>query len=434
MVHKLVQSDHPFVFLRGRTFYFRYALPLHIRKLCPRLPAELKRSLRTDSFSDAIAMVNAKLPFIKILKVCTDEKKIGEIYGLLSDFSHQLADWVKSKFDVLKSTDHSRDVRTTKDSDIGTAAPKLSVIWQDFVRWKQWNPRRTDQNQRTFDTLLFFLGDVSVKSISKGDLKRALTSIAALPLRNKSPYRGVSLKRIVQMDIPEEDLLSSKSVKEHLKLAQSIFNSYLVRELDALERSPTDGLRWEVEDSRYASLTNAQVRNVLLRAQSKPKWFWWFLMIAVYSGARRSEIASLRSCDFSLCDDTGRSYFVIRSGKTKAARRMIPVHNKLVSAGLLSWIGRGDGLIFPIAAQNLNRVTDNFGSLLDQQENDLGERIVFHSTRHTFITKARSKGASTPLVQQVVGHEKSGAGITDRYTHSFQMRDVLSVVDDVSYD
>ncbi len=46
MVQTLVQSH---LILRGDTYYFRYVLPAHIRSLCPSLPAEIKRSLRTGS-------------------------------------------------------------------------------------------------------------------------------------------------------------------------------------------------------------------------------------------------------------------------------------------------------------------------------------------------------------------------------------------------
>ena len=173
--------------------------------------------------------------------------------------------------------------------------------------------------------------------------------------------------------------------------------------------------------------------NTHSESRSKPVWVQWFLLIAVYSGARRSEIVSLRPCDFKQCPDTDRYYFVCSEGKTKAARRMVPVHRKLEEAGLMKWIGSGRKQIFPTAANNLNRVTDTFNSLVDERFNDLGERIVFHSTRHTFITKTRAAGMTNVLVQQVIGHEKSGAGMTDRYTHTFQLKDVLPVVDSIDY-
>jgi len=80
-----------------------------------------------------------------------------------------------------------------------------------------------------------------------------------------------------------------------------------------------------------------------------------------------------------------------------------------------------------------NSITNRFRSLNMDKKTEDGERIVFHSLRHTFITKARSKGIETVLVQEVVGHEKTGSGVTDRYTHRFSLEDLLPVVDAVTY-
>lgn len=433
MVHKLVQSRHPFVVRRGNTYYFRYAIPTHIRKLCPALPAEIKRSLRTDSLSDAVYLVSHKIPLIKTLRRCHDVSVIERLCRQLVDFTEQVKGWVNKQLSRLRVEDTAPQVVTPIATKPKPKTPKLSKVWQDFATWKSWTDKKTKDNQRLFDNLIYFLGDVPVEQVTKADLKSALVSISELPQRNKKAYKGLPLSKLSRMVIPEDDLVSSKSVKEHLKLAQSLFSAYLVKEVDVLKASPTEGLKWVVEDNRYAALNDAQVRDVLSRSKSKPEWFRWFLLLAVYTGARRSELAKLRPCDFKLCSDTGRYYFVISEGKTKAARRMVPVHKELIELGLLRWIGGGSELIFPVAATTPNRVTENFSSLLSDRLNDLGERIVFHSCRHTFITKARAAGVSNVLVQQVVGHEKSGAGQADRYTHGFLLKDVLEVVDVVEY-
>ena len=64
---------------------------------------------------------------------------------------------------------------------------------------------------------------------------------------------------------------------------------------------------------------------------------------------------------------------------------------------------------------------------------DYGNRKVFHSFRHTFVTKARGAGIALDHVQQVVGHEKIKAGVTDRYTHQQPLKVVLDVVDCIDY-
>lgn len=432
MVHELVQTHYSYVYLRHKTYYFRVVIPPHLRELCPDLPREIKRSLRTDSLTDAIAMVSVKLPLIRLLKSCRSEKLIRDIYRKLASFSKEIAGWVSEKLKTYELSGRGASPRSVKPEN--PKSPTLDKAWSDFCQWKSsWSDKQAKANQRIYDNLRLFLGNVAVGGITKRELKTALYGVSALPQRNKKHYKQIPLEKLRDMTIPDEDRVSSKYVKDHLKLCQSLFNRYLKQEREVIEVSPTDGLKWEYENNRFGSLTDAEVRGVLNKSGDKPEWFRWFLLLAAYSGARRSEIASLRKTDINLCPDTNRYYFVIKEGKTKAARRLVPIHNRLIELGFLQWVEESDGRLFDTAYRNLNRVTDLFGSILDRKVNDYGDRLVFHSLRHTFITKARAAGNSAVLVQQVVGHEKRGAGQTDRYTHTFQLKDVLNVVDLVSY-
>jgi len=437
MVQNLVQKAHPYVLLRGNTYYFRFATPQHVRKLLPSFPKEIKRSLRTDSYSQAVSLIGQKLSIIKLIYMCTDEVLLDGLYCRLKDFSEQFRGIVelglrKATEAAQRSIDRVsavvRDVVHPEQwADIGS--PLLSTVWTEFSAWKDWKPKLASSNQRMYENLKYFVGDLPVTRITKQGLREALALIAKLPLRNKKEYRGLSLSELSVLRVPEDDRVSGKYVREHLKLAQSLFSRYLVKEKDVLDKSPTDGLKWEYEDRRFASLSDKQVKLALLNSKEKPGWFQWFLLLAVYSGARRSEIAGLRAADFKLDDDSGRYYFILSHGKTKAARRRVPVHKALVREGLIEWLANADGLLFPIAKDNPNRVTDLFGTLLEESVNDMGERIVLHSVRHTFITKVRSAGVNDTLLQQVVGHEMTSAGITDRYTHTFPIKDTLKVVD-----
>lgn len=430
MVQKLVQANYPYLYLRGTTYYFRFILSPTIRSKCPSLPREIKRSLRTDSFTDAVAMVSEKIPLLNIMKECACEVLLVDIYQKLADFTKEISGWVNRKLQMYMSGSVDANGKSTTQRK---SSLKLDTAWDQFVQWKSWTDKQAKANQRIYDNLKFFLGNVPVDRVSKKDLKSALERISKLPQRNKKGYKLIPLRMLVKLPIPLADRISSKYVKEHLALCQSFFSRYLKNEMDAIDISPTEGIKWIYEINRYGSFTDAEVRNALSKSTQKPEWFKWFLLLTVYSGARRSEIAGLTKSDIKFCDDTQRYYFVIKEGKTKAAKRAVPIHHELLKSGLLQWIAGGEEQIFDTAYRNLNRVTDLFGSLLEKNVNDYGERLVFHSIRHTFITKARAAGIGDVLVQQVVGHEKSGAGQTDRYTHTFQLKDVLKVVDSISY-
>lgn len=437
MVHKLVQRKHPYILLRGNTYYFRFATPQHVIKLYPSFPKEIKRSLRTDSYSQAASLVSQKLHIVRLITLCVEVALLGELYVKLKDFSALFVAAVDSGLrganEAVGVVNEAVDVSARTEPLLVDESPLLSEVWPEFTKWKSWKPKQAKSNQRIYENMLYFLGDVPVSSVTKQHLKGALISIAKLPLRNKSAYRKRPLSELVGMDVPSQDKVSGKYVREHLKMAQSLFNRYLVKETDLLNSSPTEGLKWEYEDARFACLDSSQVRRVLLGSKSKPEWFQWFILLSVYSGARRSEVAGLSVDDFKIDADSGRHYFVVLEGKTKAARRRIPVHNELLEAGLITWLDSVDGLLFPRARDNPNRATELFHTLLSESVSDVGERIVLHSLRHTFITKARSTGVNHTLLQQVVGHEKTGAGITDRYTHEFPLSAILCVVDSVSF-
>lgn len=414
VVRTLVRSH---LVRRGDIYYFRYTLPEQVRRQCPHLSIEIKRSLRTDSYSVAQVLVCDKLPLIKLLRDCRHAPTIEKLFHEISEFSHKRVETSLTP----EPTKHKHTV----------SVPKLSEVWSRFTKWKSWTDKQGRANQRIFDNLLFFIGDQPVDQVTKTQMRAALVSISALPQRNKKNYKQLSLEQLVRMDIPEDDVVSGKYVKEHLKLCQSLFSRYLKSEVDVLSVSPTEGLRYDYQDNRYASLNDAQVRTLLVKSQNKPDWFRWFIFLSIYSGARRSELLGLKKSDFQYCVDSNRHYFHIQQGKTKAAIRTVPLHKKLTDSGLLAWIESSQ--CQQLFSVNANRVTDLFNSLFDDRVNHLGERIVLHSVRHTFITKARAAGITTVLIQQVVGHEKSGAGQTDRYTHTFHLKDVLPVIDAIDY-
>jgi site-specific recombinase XerD len=415
MVRTLVRSH---LVRRGDIYYFRYTLPEQVRSQCPHLPTEIKRSLRTDSYSVALSLVCDKLPLIKLLRVCKDASTIEKLFQEISDLSPSQI--VTSRNDEPANLKHTLTI------------PTLSEAWSGFTKWKSWSDKQGKANQRLFANIFYFLKDVPVDKVTKSQIRSALAIIAGLPQRNKKNYKHLPLEQLVLMDIPEGDVVSGKYVKEHLKLCQSLFSRYLKSELDVLLVSPTEGLKFDYQDNRYASLNDDQIRTILRKSQTKLDWFKWFVLLSVYSGARRSELIGLKKSDIKYCTDSNRHYFHIRQGKTKAAIRAVPLHKELIDRGLLDWIKaeRGEQLF----SVNANRMTDLFNLLLDERVNESGERIVLHSLRHTFITKARAAGVSSVLVQQVVGHEKSGAGQTDRYTHTFHLKDVLEVVDAIDFN
>jgi len=97
MVQKLVHNRKQYLLLRGRTYYFRYTIPTEVRRLCLDLPIEVKRSLRTDSCTDALALIAQKTHLIKVIQKAANPKVILKLLMQLLDFSKEFSAWAKDQ-------------------------------------------------------------------------------------------------------------------------------------------------------------------------------------------------------------------------------------------------------------------------------------------------------------------------------------------------
>lgn len=128
------------------------------------------------------------------------------------------------------------------------------------------------------------------------------------------------------------------------------------------------------------------------------------------------------------------SYYNGKSAKTEAGIRQVPIHKRLIELGLLCFAENQDGHLFPNA--NSKAITRWFASFKSKVgillANDFVNRRVFHSFRHTFITKASDRGISQQLITAVVGHEAKKT-ITDHYNHSKNLKSLSKVTDAIDY-
>lgn len=428
-----------YIQLRKTTYHFRYKIPLRFRAYHP--CGEIRRSLKTDCYSVAVALVAAKFPVINQINYMTTPQP--ELKALLEELaSFPYAQQPTPLTAGLRSGHQSR-LRQAQSSNqeisLFESAYLLEDAWADFCRFKDSgdkprNPKIVADQQRKFDFMRLYWGNRDVLSITKKDIKALLQRYSETPVLNKSPFNKMSLKEVLSVEVPHALRIGSKSVAELLKVCQSFFSTYLTKERDLFDVSPTANVKWIVEGCRYSNLSDTEARLIERAACQREGWEKWLLLLGLYTGARRAEIACLDRSSILKDDDSGRWYIWIASGKSEAASRSIPIHHRLIELGLLDFVKSRHGLLFPeVATTNKNAIIKLFHQVLVDQgiapENKHGERKVFHSLRHTFVTKVLASGVSLSLLQSVVGHEMHDAGITKRYTHQFAVKDLLEAVD-----
>ncbi|KXR34374.1 recombinase XerC [Escherichia coli] len=328
----------------------------------------------------------------------------------------------------------------TVDAPDDDNTPLLSEAWKLFVaeKGKNWAITIARENNRFYEVLMHVLGDVPVGSITKQHIRQTLAVIEDLPRRNLKPYSEMSLSECIDLDVPEDDLISSANVKKHLKIYSSFFKVFLKDEKDILEKSPTEGIKYEVQENKGGHYSKPEMKRLIERLSTYTDWRKDYFLTLIYTGARRGEMAAIRKEHIRKDEETGRYYIFVEGGKTEHAQRQIPL-SKQIEALLLARIRplKPNNLVFG-DLPTYEHIAFQWRSLMEEcnipKYNEFGQKRVIHALRHTFISEVIAKTGNAALVQFVVGHSRTQSlGITARYTHRPPLNDLLNVVDCVDW-
>ncbi|MCP1268860.1 hypothetical protein [Aeromonas hydrophila] len=161
-------------------------------------------------------------------------------------------------------------------------------------------------------------------------------------------------------------------------------------------------------------------------------WKKWSVLIAMYTGARISEIEGLLLSEIKVCPETGTNYFWIEGGKSGAARRQVPVHTKLVEYGMLEAL--------PLVESKGRDQFDYFlktslGKLDIARKGVNGGARLWHGFRVAVIdtlANLTDGRINTNHLQQMVDHEKS-LGITNTYMRTAPVADLVTIVEELNW-
>lgn len=146
--------------------------------------------------------------------------------------------------------------------------------------------------------------------------------------------------------------------------------------------------------------------------------------ILLYTGARINEILAIKSSDVHLDDR-----YMIGGNKTAAGKkRNIPIADRIEPI-IRGRLADGRKKLFVENGKAMNR--DRLNYLLSKCT-DIGDEIIFHDARHTFVTNMRTLGVDKVIVQRIVGHK--GDDVTDEtYTHITpkEMLDAVNKLDSI---
>lgn len=426
---KLLSKKLRYTFKRNSIFYVQFLLPHG---------SMFKRSLDTDSYREAQALMIALAPFIP-------KVKSGEITPI--QFCNHLDEEVQGRMLRRATNVHPVEVKQVAKavSQVLVNVPVMTLIdaWKEYkvVKGKSWTISIASANERYMEVILAVLGkERDVTAISKKDIRQVMEAVEGLPKRVVQPYRAMTIHQLLSCDdVPEEQVLGTEAIHKHLKIYKSLFKTYLTNEKGVLQSSPTDGVLAPPSSTRFGAYTNSEVKKMVSYAVNNlEEWLKWIVLLLAYTGARRGEIATLTKAQVQYDDDSIRYYLLIKEGKTENAVRQVPLHQHLIDLGFLSFVQGSEGKLFPeVAGTNMakiGKVISDIREHLNIPYRDIhGQRRIVHSLRHSVVTAATGWMNNLAHLQQVIGHEKTGTGITGRYMHTFPLSNVCHIIDGLNW-
>jgi len=281
------------------------------------------------------------------------------------------------------------------------------------------------------------IGTQSLSAITKRDVRNFISKLERVPCRLRAKQPNTSLNALIndaRANDPEERRLSPRSIKDNyitplstaLNLLRQDYpnepNPFLGVKPDGVVRDPnrrkftTDELNLIFRHPIFTGCLSRHRRNNPGRLVIRDHYFW-APIVALWTGMRAGEIASLR-VDQVFVPELGYGEFPhikVLSGKTKNAKRDVPVHPQLLEIGFGRYVAsissHGNHRAFPewkkpegkslssgASQKNFNnRVLEGFA-----------EGANFHTFRHTLKTEMASKRNTVPEQHQraILGHEQ----------------------------
>jgi len=326
---------------------------------------------------------------------------------------------------------------------IRSTLPTFTKVYQEFIDFKVNKEHLSEKAQKDYERKYIvwqaLTEDKAIDQYTPKDIGLFIDRCFELPKMNIGPYNKMDWNERLEVDVPEEDFVSPKSVSHFYKWLQSVF-AYAKRDTIAYITVSPCSIKREYKSKIRGIFDDVELSRLLKDVSTKAEWQKWVVYLAVYSGARRGEIAQLRKEDVKFDNVTGRHYLLITDEhenqklKTENAKRKIPIHSAVIEAGFIDYVNQKNDRIFD-EITNGEAITRWFSKYMQSLDidgsNEIGHIRSFHSFRHSFITKLmNTDGMNVNLLQQVVGHELSKLGITSKYTHkATDLKLLLSVVD-----
>ncbi|WP_367155502.1 DUF6538 domain-containing protein [Methylomonas sp. HYX-M1] len=467
------------LYKRGDVYYYRRRIPSASKRFCV--------SLKTSNHADASRLASCyDYYFSQII-----------INRMKFDFKNINFDNI-SKLEVTIGADGSRTLKTTPEEINATNGDKFSMLLAAFgsglsvihspsqipsvlpdssvpaavpvpvfddslptideaIELYRKHRISKKESMAKFDThfkrLSEICGSMRINQVTYKHAFEIVEKLKQMPW-NMRPYFHLSMDDIIDQ-YDGDKCYTYSNVNNYIDRYNSFFNKFLASVFpdSNIRVSPFSTLRLDEE------LTPPRMDKVPFEHQDLKVIFrsnrfsmkdfshnyqYWGPLIALYTGARRAEIAQIMKKDVYMVDD----YWCIdindddlgKKLKNIGSRRIVPIHQELIDLGFLDFVksvnGNPDTRIF----REIKKSTDKegFGRPLEEFNRYIRtlakfEKKYFHSFRGTFSSDLHAEGVDYITRYRLSGRAEQSRTVEEKHYIKLKMKTLHENLHKVSY-
>lgn len=231
---------------------------------------------------------------------------------------------------------------------------------------------------------------------------------------------------------------SSKTAYDRFTWVKTLLK-YAYRDLEVISRHPWEGIAlFKETTNQRRPWSEAELQTLfgqpLFQKHEIPKdWrcgqdaAYWIPLLGLYTGARLSELAQLRTVDISSADEIPlisiTNLGTNQQLKTSASKRTIPIHSELIRLGFFRYATNiskdANGSLWPELSQRRNKPGGYFSNWFGEYRESIGLKGYpdFHCFRHTVRSRMAESDIPEGIIDLILGHEVKGSTGAKVYTH-----------------
>jgi integrase len=301
-------------------------------------------------------------------------------------------------------------------------------------------PRQESINEasRAVQRFVELHGDLEVGTISKTHAREFRDALARVPKRLPHKLAKLRLPELLKKDLSGYEPRNAQTINKSLNLLAGVLTKaerdghfdaasgwsnpfYVTFDVSTLDKEHYEPFSVDELNKLFASPVFVSRKRQI---GGKGEAAFWFPIIALYAGARRTEIAQLRLGDIRI--GAGGIAFIDfndesddQNLKTASSARSVPIHRDLIAAGLIDYVterARRAKAEDPLWAEFISPIGPKaklwskwFGRYLGEYAVDSPSK-TFHSFRHTFKRACREAGITEEVHHAFTGHAGGGVG------------------------